>query len=129
MSEAVGTPRATLPTPVRAVLFDLDDTLYPEHRFVDGGFRAVARFVATRSARSEAALAARLWELHARDGRGRLFDTLLAENGLGGDEDLVSACLVVYRAHPVQLEPFPGVEGALDEIRAAGMATANAAHS
>ncbi|MGH2407928.1 MAG: HAD family hydrolase, partial [Candidatus Limnocylindrales bacterium] len=41
----------------------------------------------------------------------------------GGDEDLVSACLVVYRAHPVQLEPFPGVEGALDEIRAAGMAT------
>ena len=33
----------------RAVLFDLDDTLYPERQFVDGGFRAVAGFLAARS--------------------------------------------------------------------------------
>jgi putative hydrolase of the HAD superfamily len=113
----------TGPAGVRAVLFDLDDTLYPEHQFVDGGFRAVARFLAASSGRTEAALATRLWELHARDGRGRLFDTLLEESGLGGDHDLALACLLIYRTHPVQLEPFPGVEWALGQIRDAGTAT------
>jgi putative hydrolase of the HAD superfamily len=107
----------------RAVLFDLDDTLYPERQFVDGGFRAVARFLAARSDDSEAALADRLWALHGRDGRGRLFDTLLDELGLGDDPDLVLACLLVYRNHPARVEPFPGVEALLDELRTAGIRT------
>ena len=106
-----------------AVLFDLDDTLYPEHQFVDGGFRAVARFLARLSGRPEAGLAARLWQLHTRDGRGRLFDTLLDEIGLGGDLDLVPACLLVYRSHPTRLEPFPGVRELLEDLRAAGVRT------
>jgi putative hydrolase of the HAD superfamily len=112
-----------VPLSVRAVLFDLDDTLYPERQFVDGGFRAVAQFLAERSARSERALADRLWGLHARDGRGRLFDTLLAELGLDHDPDLVLACLLVYRTHRAVLEPFPGVEAMLDDLRSAGVAT------
>ena len=107
----------------RAVLFDLDDTLYPERQFVDGGFRAVAGFLAARSEGSEATLAGRLWALHARDGRGRLFDTLLRELGLGDDPDLVLACLLVYRNHPTRLEPFPGVERLLDDLRTAGIRT------
>ena len=111
-----------VPPSVRAVLFDLDDTLYPERQFVDGGFRAVARFLAERSARSEGSLADRLWDLHARDGRGRLFDTLLAELGLDHDPDLVLACLLVYRTHRTVLEPFPGVEATLQDLRAAGIA-------
>jgi putative hydrolase of the HAD superfamily len=110
----------------RAVLFDLDDTLYPERQFVDGGFRAVARFLAARSevsASSEAALVDRLWALHARDGRGRLFDTLLGELGQGDDPDLVLACLLVYRNHPTRLEPFPGVPALMDGLHTAGVRT------
>jgi putative hydrolase of the HAD superfamily len=109
--------------PARAVLFDLDDTLYPEHQFVDGGFRAVGRFLAARSGDSEAALTDRLWALHVRDGRGSLFDTLLTELGMGNDPELVLACLIVYRDHPTRLEPFPGVEAMLDGLRAAGIRT------
>jgi len=108
---------------LRAVLFDLDDTLYPERMFVDGGFRAVARLLAGRSDLSEEAIAARLWGLHVRDGRGRLFDTLVAELGLGEDRELVAACVLVYRTHPVRLEPFPGVETLLDGLHAAGVRT------
>lgn len=110
-------------TDVRAVLFDLDDTLYPERQFVDGGFRAVARFLAGPAGRSEASLADRLWELHRRDGRGRLFDALLDELGLGDDHDLVPACLLVYRTHPTQLTPFPGVETLLDVLHGRGIRT------
>jgi putative hydrolase of the HAD superfamily len=112
-----------LPQPIAAVLFDLDDTLYPERQFVDGGFRAVARFLAERTARSERALADRLWALHERDGRSRLFDTLLAELGIDHDPDLVLACVLVYRTHRTALEPFPGVEAILEDLRSAGVRT------
>lgn len=107
----------------RAVLFDLDDTLYPEREFVDGGFDAVARFLAGTSGRAEADLAARLWALHGRDGRGHLFDTLLAELGLADAPELVPACLLVYRTHPTRLRPFPGIVPLLDRLRGSGVRT------
>lgn len=112
-----------LPTPPKAVLFDLDDTLYPERQFVDGGFRAVARYLSKRYEKPAARLVTRLWELHARDGRGHLFDTLLAELGAGDDGDLVLTCLHVYRTHPPRLEPFPGVAEALDALKQAAVLT------
>jgi putative hydrolase of the HAD superfamily len=122
MTAAPGTPGgAFLPRAPRAVLFDLDDTLYPEHAFVDGGFRAVAAMLAPRLGAGKEDLAARLWALHARDGRGRLFDSLLAEHGLVEDPDLVLACLLVYRTHRARLFPFAGVEGALVALGAAGI--------
>jgi putative hydrolase of the HAD superfamily len=107
----------------RGVLFDLDDTLYPEHQFVDGGFRAVADFLAGRTGRSAADMASRLWSLHGRDGRGRLFDSLLDEVGLGADRDLVAACLLVYRTHEPRLEPFPGAAGLVARLRSDGIRT------
>lgn len=104
-----GDPATALPTLLAAVMFDLDDTLFPEHAFVDSGFRAVAAFLAPRLGEAPADLLARLWALHARDGRGRLFDALLAEHGAADDEDLVLACVLAYRTHAPRLEPFPGV--------------------
>lgn len=110
----------SLPRPIRAVLFDLDDTLYPEHDFVDGGFRAVGAFLGPRLGRTVDEIATRLWTLHGRDGRGRLFDALLAEHGIE-DPDLVLACLLAYRTHRPRLEPFPGVIEAIEELVATGI--------
>ena len=106
-----------------AILFDLDDTLYPERMFVDGGFQAVATYLAPQVGRSAHELKRRLWELHARDGRGRLFDSLLAEHGVADDPDLVLACLLAYRTHRVRLEPFGGVAELLDTLRGSGIPT------
>ena len=108
---------------VSAVLFDLDDTLYPERQFVDGGFRAVGDFLAPRSGRTSPELSARLWDLHVRDGRGHLFDTLVSELGLPDLPELVAACLLVYRTHPVRLTAFDGVGDLLGWLRAADVRT------
>jgi putative hydrolase of the HAD superfamily len=107
---------------VRAALFDLDDTLYPERSFVDSGFRAVGRFLAPRLGRSPATIARRLVVLHDRDGRGRLFDTLLADQGVD-DPELVLAALLVYRIHRPRLRPFDGVIAGLDRLRGSGVRT------
>jgi len=108
---------------LEAVLFDLDDTLYPERQYVDGGFRAVAEFLGPRFGRAEPELVARLWELHRRDGRGRLFDSLVGELGAGDDADLVLACLLVYRTWPARLEPFPGAVTVIRGLRASEIRT------
>jgi putative hydrolase of the HAD superfamily len=105
------------------VLFDLDDTLYRERDFVDGGFAAVAGFLAPITGSSSAELTARLIALHDNQGRGRLFDTVIEERGLAADRDLVLACLLVYRTHRPSLQPFPGVVEALRSLRAAGVRT------
>jgi putative hydrolase of the HAD superfamily len=113
----------TPPVPA-AVLFDLDDTLYPEHAFVDGGFQAVGRTLARPSGRQAAWLVERLWALHDRDGRGRLFDALIAELGLDDlDGTLAAACVLAYRTHQVHLAPFPGVPELLDGLRRRGVRT------
>lgn len=108
----------------RAALFDLDDTLYPERAFVDGGFRAVGRLLGPQLGMAPVTVVRRLRALHDRDGRGRLFDTLLAESGRPADPDLVLAALLVYRAHRPRIRPFTGVIESLDAIRNAGLRTA-----
>jgi putative hydrolase of the HAD superfamily len=106
-----------------AILFDLDDTLYPERQFVDSGFAAVARFLGSVTGRSPDELARRLIVLHDHLGRGHLFDTLLAELGRPVDRDLVLACVLTYRTHAPSLQPFPGVVDALGAVRDAGIRT------
>lgn len=107
----------------RAALFDLDDTIYPERTFVDSGFRAAARFLAPKVNSSADVIARRLRVLHDRDGRGHLFDDVLADLGVPADKDLVLATLVIYRSHRPRLRPFDGVVEGLDRLRSAGVRT------
>jgi putative hydrolase of the HAD superfamily len=107
---------------VKAVLFDLDDTLYPERLYVHSGFRAVASFLAPRLGRTADELSARLQILHERDGRGQLFDTLISESVVPDpDRTLALACVITYRTHRPQLDPFPGVESTLRRLHAGGL--------
>jgi len=107
---------------VRAVLFDLDDTLYPERSFVRSGFAAAAAFLEPIVGTAREVLMDHLERLHERDGRGRLFDTLLDEFEIvDPDRILGLSCVEVYRSHRPRLEPFPGVVDTLRSLRAGGL--------
>lgn len=107
---------------MKAVVFDLDDTLYPERTYVRSGFAAVAAFLSSRVAATRESLETRLEELHVRDGRGRLFDTLLGELGIPDpDRALALSAVLAYRAHQPTLAPFPDVIATLDRLRGAGL--------
>jgi len=105
--------------PLKALVFDLDDTLYPEAAFVRSGFRAVARHLEAEAGLDPEPVFQRLWRAHLRGERGRLFDGLLAEHpGIqGGPGRLVE----VYRAHAPAIRLFPGMDGLLDEARRRGL--------
>lgn len=102
------------------VLFDLDDTLYRELDFVHGGFAAAACLVTAATGRPQDEVVARMVALHARDGRGAIFDHLLEELDCP-DPVLVRAMLLVYRSHPPRIAPFPDVLPVLDRLAADGI--------
>lgn len=83
---------------MKAVLFDLDQTLYPEADYVRSGFRAVAQYAARLAALNGAAIEEELHAILRRDGRGRVFDTFVEAHHLA---HRVSAAtlLHVYRTH------------------------------
>lgn len=87
---------------MRAVLFDLDQTLYPEADFVRGGFRAVATHLASRCGGAAGALAEEMESILQREGRGRVFDLLLAHHGWAG-QIVPETLLHLYRTHVPEL--------------------------
>lgn len=109
---------------MKAILFDLDDTLYPERTFVRAGFEGAARFLSPIVDRPSTDLLARLEQLHDRDGRGRLFDTLLEDLGMADEGRVLAlAAVVAYRTQTPTLEPFSDAIATLEVVRAAGLRT------
>jgi putative hydrolase of the HAD superfamily len=80
------------------LVFDLDDTLYPELSYVHSGFRAVAGFLSPQLGVSAEPLAAELIAEEAAHGRGQVFDNVLRQHGRWS-KALVKACLRTYRHH------------------------------
>lgn len=88
---------------ISGIVFDLDDTLYPEIAFVHSGFRAVAEQVAL-SMGNAAAHYDWLLRRHATGPRGRLFDDLLTSLNLPADPGRVEQLVRLYRTHSPTIE-------------------------
>ncbi|GAA4021495.1 HAD family hydrolase [Hymenobacter glaciei] len=100
----------------RSVLvFDLDDTLYPELSYVHSGFRAVAGFLSPLLGVPAEILAAGMIAEEAKLGRGQVFDNVLRQHGRWS-KTLVAACLRAYRQHRPEINLFPDAERALSRF-------------
>ncbi|GAA4349473.1 HAD family hydrolase [Hymenobacter saemangeumensis] len=100
------------------LVFDLDDTLYPELSYVHSGFREVAVFLAPQLGVPAETLTAALIADEAASGRGQLFDNLLRRYSRWS-KALVMACLRTYRQHqPRHLALHPDAERCLQRFAA-----------
>lgn len=102
---------------VRALIIDLDDTLYDERDYVLSGFDAVARDIARRFPHVEPGelFAEMVAELDAH-GRGQVFDRALEQAGLAAEPQLVEALVRGYRDHRPRIGLWPGVADALADL-------------
>ena len=115
-------------TPWRAIIFDLDDTLYPERAYVLSGFAAVAHWAEAALGIPAAPGYAALERLFAQGVRGDTFNTWLAAHGIPtGDgenkvegatpsSNVVAKLVEVYREHTPHLAPFPEVPPLLGRL-------------
>ena len=99
------------PWPIHTVVFDLDDTLYPEGDFVRSGFAAADVWL--RRERGIEGFLDRALRLFAAGQRGTIFNQALAELGVPDADALVRPLIAVYREHEPALTLEPETEAVL----------------
>lgn len=109
----------------RAVILDLDDTLYPERQYAISGVAAVAGFLAHRIdlgiRLDKEELVAQLVEL-LEESRTELFDRMLARLGVHSPP-LLTTLVHVYRTHRPSLTLFSDVMPFFARLRNEGIRT------
>jgi putative hydrolase of the HAD superfamily len=97
------------------IVFDLDDTLYPEITYVRSGFLAVARYLNPLLHIGVEQIFNELnYELSLQ--RALVFDRFLEKKGIK-NKRLVNQCLSVYRQHDPQIALFPEAEECLNRLK------------
>ena len=91
---------------LKAIIFDLDDTLYSERDFVLSGFKAVAAWSSLNLGISEEKGYAILFDLYHTGIRHNTFDRWLTINDINRPE-IVPELLDIYRQHLPKISPFP----------------------
>lgn len=99
----------------KAIIFDLDDTLYPERQYVLSGFQAVAKWTEQQLGISQQDAFGQLRSLFEQGVRNNTFNLFLEDNNLH-DDSLVAEMIDVYRCHQPSLTPFPEVPDLLNYL-------------
>lgn len=105
--------------PPRAVIFDLDDTLYAEWSYFESGLAAVADFVAGPDSGRRTAWRERLKADVAQNGRAGVFQGIPPPTGRS--EGWIATLLHVYRTHRPTISTFPDVAPFLQRARRDGI--------
>lgn len=84
---------------VKVIVFDLDDTLYPEIEFVQSGFASVAGYLhALHPKHSKESLYTLMLQELEKNERGKVFDVVLEHLGCK-TKQMVRKALSIYRLH------------------------------
>ncbi len=97
---------------LKAIVFDLDDTLYGEKEYVKSGYSAVSQILPEVENCKE-----KLWK--AFEEKKSAIDELLQTEGIYSDE-LKQKCLEVYRHHKPTIYFYDGVSEMLIKLRKQG---------
>ena len=101
---------------MQAIIFDMDDTLYPERNFVFSGFLAVSVWAEAHLGIMAEDAFAELWKYFVDGVRGNTFDLWLEGRGFRPEtyrDDLVK----IYRTHKPSLTPFREVPPLLESLK------------
>ena len=94
---------------IKALLFDLDDTLYPEKKFVDSGFKTVSHAMADKLGIRQTVLYGQLIRTFRKGSRGKIFDIALKKIGVQPSRQLISEMVHLYRIHTPKIKPYDDV--------------------
>lgn len=102
-------------TSVKAIIFDLDDTLYPEEEFVMSGFRTVAKHLAKKYGLNSSKIFNTLKSDFDQGARGKNFDLLLEKLNLPKRE--LKQLITIYRNHKPKVKLFSDAKKILKYLK------------
>jgi len=100
---------------IKAMIFDLDDTLYPESEFVMGGFLAVARYLAQNYKLDKLRIFNILKSDFKKGSHGKNFNSILEKFNLSEKE--LKKLISIYRNHKPKIKLFPDAEKLLKHLQ------------
>lgn len=106
---------------IKCVIFDLDDTLYNERTYVESAMKNVAGYLSDKFALDGAELFRRLIDILDSEGRGHIFDMLLAEYKI---DEKVNKLVEVYRSTKPQMNLYEDGEKLIKELKKRKISTA-----
>lgn len=96
------------------IVFDLDDTLYPEQQYVLSGFRAVAAWLADSHGIDQDEAESCMCSTFQDGRRGDIFNNALERLGIAYDGALIRKLVGIYRGHVPAITLFDDACWALD---------------
>jgi len=93
---------------LKAILFDLDDTLYLERDFVKSGFKAVASFIQNDKGIDKDFIYDSLWSIFKTGKRKKIFDSFIDE--FEEVDYSINELVNLYRTHQPNINLIPGAE-------------------
>jgi putative hydrolase of the HAD superfamily len=102
---------------IKAIIFDLDDTLYAERNYVRSGYAAVADHLRRQLGRDEP-FEDWLWERFLSGQNANAFNALSDEFGLALNDQDIATLVKVYREHTPAIRPYNGIPEMLGHLRA-----------
>lgn len=102
---------------LKAIIFDLDDTLYPERSYVLSGFRAVANWAEENIGIPASQGIKELERLFEQGVRGNTFNKWLEMHGFADSESLVSEILKVYREHKPNIYLYQNALSLIERLK------------
>ena len=105
--------------PIRAAVFDLDDTLYPEREYVRSGYRFVAsRLAASRPGdRGAAEYLHWLWQRFLAGRAERAFDALSEHFELGLSPEEIGDLVTAFRGHSPRIRPWRDMADLVERLQ------------
>lgn len=100
-----------------ALVFDLDDTLYPERQFVKSGFAAAGAFLDRRGLAEGRVFFHKAVQVLEQGHRGHVFNLALREMGLPETPGLIEDLVRAYREHQPALTLYEDADWALERFR------------
>ena len=101
---------------LKLLIFDLDDTLYPEIDYVRGGFRTVSTYMQKKYKIDANEFYRKLISTKSLSPSAKVFDIVL-ENYQLKDRKLVEKLIKLYRSQTLKLKLFPGIRSMLKKFK------------
>jgi len=107
---------------LKAVIFDLDDTLIPEKQYIMSGFRHVSKIMGMKYQIEPSKIYKQLKELFDNEPR-RVFNRFLDKHGICYTNEDILSLVEEYRGHMPEIELFEDVVPCLHQLRLHGLRT------
>ncbi len=101
---------------IEAVIFDLDDTLFPERQYIRSGYGAIGRHLRI-ALDCEEPFEQWLWLRFESGQTEGAFDALSENFDLGLSQSQIVELVEIYRRHVPQIAPYDGIADFLGKLR------------